>query len=62
MIVMNLLTEDERLVFSSYWVADEAAAQREAATMQEQGIPCYYLVPTGKPYPNEKRRVDVGLS
>ena len=61
MVVMNLLTADERYVFSSYNVADEATAEAEAALMRAQGIPCYYLVPTGERWPRW-RRVDTGLS
>lgn len=59
--VVNFLTSDERFVFSSYNVTDEAEAEREAAAALEQGIPCYYLVPTGDRY-RPWRRVDVGLS
>lgn len=61
MVVMNFLTRDELYVFSTFNAADEETAEREAAAALEQGIPCYYLVPTGDRY-RPWRRVDSGLS
>ena len=61
MVVMNFLTRDERYVFSTFNAKDEETAEREAAAALEQGIPCYYLVPTGDRY-SPWRRIDVGLS
>ena len=60
MVVINYLTRDERFVFSTYNVPDEATAEREAAAALDRGISCYYLVPTD--HPVECRRVTVGLS
>ena len=61
MVIINLLTRDERYVFSTFNVTDEPTAEREAAAALEQGVPCYYLVPTGDRY-RPWRRVNVGLS
>ncbi len=60
MVVINLLTRDERYVFSTFDVKDEPTAEREAAAALEQGVPSYYLVPTGDRY-RPWRRVNVGL-
>lgn len=60
-VIINFLTRDEQYVFSTFEVNDEATAQREAAAALEQGVPSYYLVPTGDRY-HPWRRVNVGLS
>ena len=60
-VVINFLTRDEQYVFSTFEVNDEATAEREAAAGLEQGVPSYYLVPTGDRY-RPWRRVNVGLS
>ena len=63
-VTINYLTDDEKYVFSSHNVSDEATAQTKCAEALSQGIPCYYLIPTKR---GEKewpayRRVNVGLS
>lgn len=63
-VVMNYLTDDEKHVFSTCNVRDEATAKAKAHEALSQGIPCYYLVPTTRDddeWPR-CRRVNVGLS
>ncbi|MDE0166388.1 MAG: hypothetical protein OXL36_14945 [Bryobacterales bacterium] len=63
-VTINYLTADEKYVFSSCVVSDEATAKTKCAEALSQGIPCYYLVPTkrgDKEWP-AYRRVNVGLS
>ena len=60
-VIINFLTRDEQYVFSTFEVHDEETAEREAAAALEQGVPSYYLVPTGDRY-RPWRRIDVGLS
>lgn len=60
-VIINFLTRDEQYVFSTFEVNDEQTAERETAAALEQGVPSYYLVPTGDRY-RPWRRIDVGLS
>lgn len=60
-VIINFLTRDEQYVFSTFEVNDEETAEREAAAALEQGVPSYYLVPTGDRY-RPWRRINVGLS
>ncbi len=63
-VYINYLTADEKYVFSSCVVSDEAAAKTKCAEALSQGIPCYYLAPTqrGDKEWAAYRRVNVGLS
>lgn len=63
-VIINYLTADEKYVFSSHVVRDEANAKTQCAQALSQGIPCYYLAPTqpGDQQWPAYRRVNVGLS
>ena len=63
-ITINYLTADEKYVFSSHNVSDEATAKTKCAEAFSQGTPCYYLAPTqrGDQEWPAYRRVNVGLS
>ena len=63
-VYINYLTADEKYVFSSCVVSDEATAKTKCEEALSQGIPCYYLAPTQRgdqEWPSY-RRVNVGLS
>ena len=63
-VYIDYLTADEKYVFSSCVVSDEATAKTRCAEALSQGIPCYYLAPTrrgDKEWP-AYRRVNFGLS